>query len=162
MRSRRATLKRRAALTRTRAARTKSPKARARAMGRNIYRPGTARYARLRAAQLRRQAKLAQATATRAKSRNVRARAKRRARAAQRALRDIKRREAYRSELNEADRASFGHLSIEQQRRLLALMREYPDTIPRDLPDPFVGPNRDVLWRLSYSTRAGIRLSKSV
>ena len=125
---------------------------------RNPYRPGTARYARFRKATLKKKAALAQATAARAKTPETGRRAKRRASAAQRSLRAIETREEFRSKLDESDRVAFGQLAITQQERLLKIEREYPESVPQDLPDPFVGPQRNVLWRLSYSTRAGIRL----
>ena len=62
------------------------------------------------------------------------------------------------SKLNEDDRAVFKRMPITRQERLLKIQREYPESVPRDLPDPFAGPQREALWRLSYSTRAGIRL----
>jgi len=129
---------------------------------RNPYRPGTESYARLREATLNRRAALAQATAARTNSPTARARALRRARNARLAVGEIERREEYRSKLNEADRGKFDRLSIADQKRLLAVNREYPDSVPKDLPDPFVGPSREILWNVSYSTRAGIRLSTRV
>jgi hypothetical protein len=131
------------------------------AKGRNPYRSGTASYARFRKGALRRKSALAQATAARSKTPEKGRRAKQRATAAQRALRAIETREEFRSNLNESDRAAFGRMSITQQQRLLKIQREYPESIPKDLPDPFDGPHRSVLWRLSYSTRAGIRLKAS-
>ena len=128
---------------------------------RNPYRPGTANYARLRAAKLKRQAALAQANAARAKTPETRRRAKHRASDARRALRAIERRSEFRTKLNESDRGKFDHLSITQQERLMQVLREFPDRVPKDIPDPFVGPQREALWRLSYSTRAGIRLRRS-
>ena len=125
---------------------------------RNPYRPGTASYARFRKAALKRKSALAQATAGRAKTTETGRRARRRATAAQRALRAIETREEFRSRLNETDRAAFGQMSIARQERLLKIQREYPESIPKDLPDPYVGPHRNADWRLSYSTRAGIRL----
>jgi hypothetical protein len=125
---------------------------------RNPYRPGTASYARFRKATLKRRSALAQATAARAKTPETSRRAKQRATAAQRALRAIETREEFRSKLNEADRLSFGQMPITQQERLIKIQREYPGDVPKDLPDPFVGHQRNALWRLSYSTRAGIRL----
>jgi len=125
---------------------------------RNPYRPGTASYARFRQAALKKKAALAQATAARSKTPETGRRAKRRASAAQRSLRAIETREEFRSKLDESDRTAFGQLAITQQERLLKIEREYPESVPQDLPDPFVGPQRNVLWRLSYSTRAGIRL----
>jgi hypothetical protein len=129
---------------------------------RNPYRPGTESYARLRKATLKRRAALAQATAARAKSPKARGRAKRRARAAQQGIQEIEKREEYRSNLNDIDRSSFDRLSIKRQRLVLAVTRKYPDSVPKDLPDPFAGPKREALWRLSYSTRAGIRLKAKV
>jgi hypothetical protein len=125
---------------------------------RNPYRPGSAQYARRRKATLKRRAALAKANAARAKTPETRRRAKQRASAARRALRAIERREDFRSKLNERDRSSFDRLTITRQNLLLEVARVYPDSIPRDLPDPFYGPHRETLWRLSYSTRAGIRL----
>jgi hypothetical protein len=129
--------------------------------GRNPYRPGTASYARFRKAALKRKSALAQATAARAKTPGTGRRAKQRATGAQRALRAIEMREEYRSKLNEPERVSFGQMPITWQERLMKVGREYPESVPKDLPDPFVSPQRSVLWRLSYSTRAGIRLRGS-
>jgi hypothetical protein len=128
---------------------------------RNPYRPGTASYARFRKASLKRKTALAQATVARSKSPETGRRAKQRATAAQRALRAIETREEFRSKLNEPERVSFSRMPITQQERLLKIQREFPETVPKDLPDPFVGPQRNVLWQLSYSTRAGIRLRAS-
>jgi hypothetical protein len=125
---------------------------------RNPYRPGTATYDRVREAILKRQASLAKATAARAKTPEARRRSRQRAATAQRALHAIETREEFRSKLTEGDRGTFDRLSITRQEQLIKVQREYPDTIPRDVPDPFIGPQRASLWRLSYSTRAGIRL----
>jgi hypothetical protein len=124
---------------------------------RNPYRPGTESYARWRQAQLARRAALAQATAERAKKPEARRRAKRRVAAAKRGLREISARRDYRSALNQRDRDAFSHLSIDQQNQLLRALLEYSEAFPPDLPDPFAGRNRSVLWRLYYATRAGIR-----
>ena len=132
------------------------------AKGRNPYRAGTASYARFRKAALKRKSALAQATAARTKTPERGRRAKQRASAAQRALRAIETREEFRSKLSEPDRVSFSQMPITRQERLMKIQREYPESVPTDLPDPFVGPQRSVLWRLSYSTRAGIRLRASV
>jgi hypothetical protein len=129
--------------------------------GRNPYRAGTASYARFHKGALRRKSALAQATAARSKTPETGRRAKQRATAAQRALRAIETREEFRSNLNESDRTAFGQMSITRQERLLKILREYPESIPKDLPDPFVGLHRNADWRLSYSTRAGIRLRPS-
>ena len=131
------------------------------AKGRNPYRSGTASYARFRKAALKRESALAQATAVRAKTPETGQRARQRAAAAQRALRAIETREEFRSKLSEPDRVSFSQMPITRQERLMKIQREYPESVPKDLPDPFVGPHRSVLWRLSYSTRAGIRLKAS-
>jgi hypothetical protein len=131
------------------------------AKGRNPYRSGTASYARFRKAALKRKSALVSATAARAKTAETGRRAKQRASAAQRALRAIETREEFRSKLSEPDRLSFGQMPITRQERLMKIQREYPESVPQDLPDPFVGPQRSVLWRLSYSTRAGIRLKAS-
>jgi hypothetical protein len=128
---------------------------------RNPFRPGTASYAWLREADLKRKVALAQATATRAKTPETRRRAKHRASTAQRALQAIQRRGEFRTKLNESDRGKFDHLSITRQERLITVLREFPARVPKDIPDPFVGPQREALWRLSYSTRAGIRLRRS-
>jgi hypothetical protein len=129
--------------------------------GRNPYRSGTASYARFRKAALRRKSALTQATAARSKKPETSRRAKQRASAAQRALQAIETREEFRSKLSEPDRVSFSQMPITRQERLMKIQREYPERVPQDLPDPFVGPQRSVLWRLSYSTRAGIRLRPS-
>ena len=131
------------------------------ARGRNPYRPGTASYARFREATLKRKSALARATAAQTKTPEKGHRAKQRAAAAQRALRAIETREEFRSKLSEPDRVSFSQMPIIRQERLMKVQREYPESVPEDLPDPFEGPQRSVLWRLSYSTRAGIRLRAS-
>ena len=128
---------------------------------RNPYRSGTASYARFRKGALRRKSALDQATAARSKTPETGRRAKQRATAAQRALRAIETREEFRSKLSEPDRVSFSQMPITRQERLMKIQREYPESVPKDLPDPFGGPQRNVLWRLSYSTRAGIRLRAS-
>jgi hypothetical protein len=125
---------------------------------RNPYRPGTTSYARFREVTLKRKAVLAQATAARAKTPETRRRAKQRATAAQRALREIETREEFRSKLTESDRISFNRMPIARQERLKKIVREYPESVPKDIPDPFVGPQRNELWRLNYSTRSGIQL----
>jgi hypothetical protein len=126
---------------------------------RNPYRPGTPSYARFRAATLQRRAVLAQANADRAKTPEKRRQAKQQASAAQRALRIVERREEFRSKLSERDRRIFDRFPIARQEQFMTVMREYPDSVPMDLPDPFAGPQREPLWRLNYSTRAGIKMS---
>jgi len=123
----------------------------------NPYRPGTESYARWRKAELRRRAALAQSTAKRTKKPEVRQRANRRAAAAERGLREIAVRQEYRSRLSERDRDAFSALTITGQNQLLRMLRDHPDSIPRDLSDPFAGPNRNLIWRLYYSTRVGAR-----
>jgi hypothetical protein len=124
---------------------------------RNPYRPGTASYARFREATLKRKSTLARANAARATAPETRRRAKQRETAAKRALQKIETREEFRSKLNEPDRIAFSRMSIARQERLMKISREYPESIPKDLPDPFVGPGRSESWRLIYSTRTGIR-----
>ena len=125
---------------------------------RNPYRPGTASYARLREATLKRRAALARVNADRASNPQTRRRSKKRVSAIRKALRLIETREEFRSKLKDAERGSFDRLPITRQNQLLTVMREYPESVPRDLPDPFTGPQRESLWRLNYATRAGIRL----
>jgi hypothetical protein len=124
---------------------------------RNPYRPGTVSYARRREATLKQRAALAQANAVRAKKPETRRRARRRVSAVRRALRAIEEREEFRSKLNEHDRQTFGSCSIAKQVQLLRVTEAYPNRVPADVPDPFVGPQRSVSWRLYYSTRAGMR-----
>jgi hypothetical protein len=131
------------------------------AKGRNPYRPGTTSYARFREAALKRRAVLASANAVRAKKPEARRRARKQASTAKRALRAVERRSEFRSKLNEPDRHTFDRLPIAWQEQLMTVIREYPDSVPKDLPDPFSGRQRESLWRLSYSTRAGIKLSAS-
>jgi hypothetical protein len=126
---------------------------------RNPYRPGTPSYARFREAALKRQAALAQANAARAKKPEARRRAKQLAAAVQRSLRTVENRQEFRSKLSEHDRRKFDRLSIGRQELFMRVTREYPDRVPVDLPDPFPGPQREILWPLSYSTRAGIKMS---
>lgn len=125
---------------------------------RNPYRPGTISYARFRRAALKRRAALAKANIDRANTPETRRRTRRRVSATQRALQAVERREEFRSKLSERDRGTFAHLTIGQQELIIAVNREYPDSVPKDIPDPFAGRQREALWRLSYSTRAGIRL----
>jgi hypothetical protein len=129
----------------------------ARLSRRNLYRPGSAQYARRRAATLKRRAALARANAVRAKTPETRRRSKQRASAAQRALRAIERREDFRSRLNEYDRRNFDSWSIAQQEQFLRVTDAYPNRVPADVPDPFPGPQHSPSWRLYYSTRAGMR-----
>ena len=133
--------------------------ARGKSRRRNPYRPGSQSYARFREATLKRRAALAQANVVRAKTPETRRRTKRRSSATQRALREVERREEFRSKLSEGDRRTFDRFPIRRQELLIQIVREYPDSVPKDLPDPFVGPQREPLWRLSYSTRAGIKMS---
>src|ERR1700691_4276080 len=118
------------------------------AKGRNPYRSGTASYARFRKGELRRKSALAQATAARAKTPEKGRSAKPRSTAAQRALLAIETREEFRSKLSEPDRVSFSQMPITRQERLMKIQREYPESVPKDLPDPFDGPHRNTLWRL--------------
>jgi hypothetical protein len=124
---------------------------------RSPYRPGTASYARAREAQLRRRAALARATAGRAKTAEGRRRAQQRAAAAQRGLRAIEARQEFRSQLRERDRTEFNGLSLSGQDRLRRMLQDFPEGVPRDMPDPFAGAKRNAAWRLYYATRAGIR-----
>jgi hypothetical protein len=82
--------------------------------------------------------------------------------AAQRALRAVERRKEFRSTLNELERHVFDRFPIMCQEVFIKVMQEYPDSVPKDIPDPFAGPQREPLWRLNYATRAGIRLSPVV
>jgi hypothetical protein len=130
----------------------------ARSSRRNPYRPGSASYAQVREAALKRRAALARTAAARAKTPETRRRARNQTSAARRGLRAIERRTEFRSHLSENDLNSFDQLSITQQERMLEIVQVFPDYIPTDIPDPFIGPNRSSGWRLYYSTRAGIRL----
>ena len=125
---------------------------------RNPYRPGTTSYAGVRAAILRRKAALAQANAARTITPETRRRAQQGASAARRALHAIETRQEFRSKLDERERGVFDRLSLTRQDLLMKVNRDFPESVPRDLPDPFTGLQREVLWRLSYATRAGIRL----
>jgi hypothetical protein len=129
----------------------------ARSRRRNPYRPGSASYAQFREGILRQRAALARFNATRAKAAESRRRATQRASAARRQILGIETREEFRSKLSEQDRAKFSRLPITRQDQLITLNREYPGSVPKDLPDPFFGPQREPAWRLYYSTRAGIR-----
>jgi hypothetical protein len=125
---------------------------------RNPYRPGTTSYAGVRAGRLKSRAALAAAAAARAKTPEMRRRARKQTSAAHRALRAIERRTGFRSQLNENDLRSFDRMSIAQQERMLQVTRIFPEHVPPDIPDPFIGSQRSSSWRLYYSTRAGIRL----
>lgn len=143
------------------------------AKGHNPYRRGTASYARFQKAILNRRVALAEANAARAKKPEARRRLRQQVSAAKRALRAIERREDSRSKLNERreefrskldddHRRIFDSFPITRQDRLIQVNREYPDSVPKDIPDPFEGPQREALWRLSHATRAGIRMSAPI
>jgi hypothetical protein len=124
---------------------------------RNPYRPGTVSYAHARETDLRRRLALGRVNAARAKTPETRRRAKRVVSAAQQALRALEEREEYRSHLIEQEREIFGQLPIREQQREVAARHKYPDGIPSEVPDPFVGRNRERMWSLFYATRAGFR-----
>ena len=126
---------------------------------RNPYRPGTLSYERHRRAELNRRRALAEARAERAKKPETRQRAQRQAANARRGLRQIETRAEFRNQLSERDRAVFNTLPIKEQNRFRAAVERYPEHVPPSDPDPFEGrPSyRGSLWRLYYSTRAGIR-----
>jgi hypothetical protein len=132
---------------------------------RNIYRPGSARYAQLRKAELERRATLARANAARAKKPEVRRRAKRKTAAVERALRQIATREDIRSQFAGDHRKAFNSLSLAKQDLFLAVVRLYPDGVPlpSELPDPFAGAgdDRNLLWWLLYSMQAGMRARRA-
>jgi hypothetical protein len=123
------------------------------------YRPGTLSYERQRRAELNRRRALAEARASRAKKPETRQRAQRQAANARRGLRQIETRAEFRDQLSERDRAEFSALPITQQDRFRAAVQRFPEHVPPSDPDPFEGrPSyRGSLWRLYYSTRAGIR-----
>lgn len=130
----------------------------ARSKQRNPYRPGTASHARLRAAELARRRALATATARRTNSPDSRRRAQRRASAATSEIQRIEGRRGFREKMNAVDRAAFDTLSMKAQDAFMKTAASFPDGVPASAPDPFEGPQRSTLWRLYYSTRAGIRL----
>jgi len=82
---------------------------------------------------------------------------KQQAAAAQRALRTIETRQEFRSRLREPERSVFNGLSLTGQDKLLRVLQDFPEGVPSDVPDLFVGPKRSETWRLYYATRAGIR-----
>jgi hypothetical protein len=129
---------------------------------RNPYRPGTPSYARFQEAALKRRVALARANVARAKSPETRRRSKQRVSAAERALRAVERREEFRSKLSERERRVFDRTPIKRQELFIKVKREYPDSVPKDIPDPFAGPQRELLWGQYYATRAGIRLTPAV
>jgi hypothetical protein len=132
----------------------------ARSPRRNPYRPGTPSYERLRRAELNRRLALAKSTAGRAIDPEKRDKSLRRAATARRGLRQIDQRAAFRSTLSPSGRAIFDRFPLKEQDRELHVRREYPNGVPRDVPDPLAGPHRDALWRIYYSSgsRAGDRL----
>jgi hypothetical protein len=117
---------------------------------------------------------LAQATVRRAKKPEAIRKAKRRAATIERELTKVTARQEVRADLSEDDRRGFNRLGISRQNRVLSRLREYPDyrdrvlqvlarypqaPPPKDVPDPFAsaGEDRNALWFLYYSTRAGNR-----
>jgi hypothetical protein len=89
---------------------------------RNLYRLGTASHAQVREAMLKGRATLARANAARATTPETRRRMKRRASAAQRALRAIKTRQEFRSRLREPECTVFDGLPLSGQDRLLRVL----------------------------------------
>jgi len=126
---------------------------------RNPYRPGTLSYERQRRADLNRSRALAEARAGRAKNPETRQRAQRQAANARRGLRQIETRAEFRDQLSERDRVVFNTLPIKEQDRFRSAVQRFPEHVTPSDPDPFEGrPSyRGSLWRLYYSTRAGIR-----
>jgi hypothetical protein len=131
----------------------------ARSPRQNPYRPGTLSYERQRRGELNRRRALAEARADRAKKPEIRQLAQRQAATARRGLRQIETRAGFRDQLSERHRAEFSALSITQQDRFRAAVQRYPEYVPPSDPDPFEERRsyRGSLWRLYYSTRAGIR-----
>jgi hypothetical protein len=131
----------------------------ARSARHNPHRPGSVPYDRLERAKQNRRRVLAEARASRAKRPETKQRAQRQAATARRALRQIDQRAEFRDQLSERDRALFNALSIKEQDRFRAAVQRYPEHVPPSDPDPFEErPSyRGSLWRLYYSTRAGIR-----
>jgi hypothetical protein len=135
----------------------------ARSPRRNPYRPGTLKHAQTRRAELSRRKALAEATAARAKKPEALRRAKRRASVLQRSLRDVDAWIEFRGSLNDLDRWNFDNLPSAQQKKLMSVVRKYPKSVLKDVPDPFAidlsqrYSRRGGLWSLYYSTRAGIR-----
>jgi hypothetical protein len=66
-------------------------------------------------------------------------------------------REAYRARLSEQGGRDFGRLPITEQQRIVAVEQRYPGGIPPDVPDPFIGRNRERMWGFLYATRTGHR-----
>jgi hypothetical protein len=126
---------------------------------RNPHRRGGISYEKLHRAELSRRQALAKSTADRAVDPEKRRKSLRRAATARRGLRQIDRRAEFRDQLSERDRVAFSALSIKQQDRFRAAVQRFPEHVPPSDPDPFEErPSyRGSLWRLYYSTRAGIR-----
>jgi len=117
-------------------------------------RPGSLSYDRQKEAWLNRRRALAEATAVRAKRPEAIQRAKESAAAAQRGLRAIAARRAYREQLSERERIEFNRASLKYQDQLLRLLQRYPDRVPDDVPVHYPEPHHGPLWRLYYSSRA--------
>jgi hypothetical protein len=124
---------------------------------RSPYRPGTPSYARAREAELRRRLALDRFNAARAKTTETRRRARRAISAAQQALRALEEREVHRAGLPEQSRKDFARLPIYEQQRIVAVEQRFPGGIPPEVPDPFVGRNRERMWGLFYAARSGYR-----
>jgi hypothetical protein len=124
---------------------------------RNPYRSGSEPYERQQSAVLNQRLVLAEGRASRATRPETKQRAQRQAATARRALRRIETRAKYRATLSDRDRAEFNALSLKEQDRLRTVTERYPEHVPPEEPDPFPSPHRGSLWRLYYSTRAGIR-----
>lgn len=127
--------------------------------GRYSHRPGTVSYEHERRSDLNQRLPLAEQRASHATRPDTKQRAQKQAADIRGELRKIEKRAEFRGQLSERDRAEFNALSIKEQDRFRAVVQRYPEHVPPSDPDPFEGrpSSRGSLWRLYYSTRAGIR-----
>ena len=63
----------------------------------------------------------------------------------------------FRAKLDDYNRKRFNSFTLKEQDRQRAIDQKYPESVDKDIPDPFAGPHRGSLWRFYYSTRASIR-----
>ena len=117
------------------------------------YKPGTESYKEQRRVLLNRRRVLAEERIKRTTRPEVKRRAQRQVTEARRELRQIEEREAFRTTRTPYQRTVLDQVSLSGQDRVRRALRQYPDGIPPNIPDPFAGRDRGLLWRLYYSSR---------
>jgi hypothetical protein len=145
------------------------------------YARGTPSYERARSAYYADLRSIAERAAVHADTPDARRKFQRRAAQARRAIHEAPQRieraeeraairdpigfatEKFRQSVNYRQRRAFNKLPSDKQRQFIAARLQYPDGIPRDIPDPFADKfeqrtyYRGQLWNSYYASRAAIR-----